>query len=161
MSIAAATRDAARKHPFLLHALRAGVVNYAAAAAFLDIDGESDAIATALRRYAEELPSFEAAARRARVTMESGVGLRDDAEDPLLSVGGTGVVPGAGSLTAVLATGEVDPATLGAVLSRLVVEDAEVHAAAVADETLVVVVGRRDGATAVRVAEEVLANAPA
>lgn len=160
MSIAAETRDAAREFPFLLHALRAGVVNYAAAAAFLDIEGETEAIATALRRYAEELPAFETTDRSARVTMQSGVGLADDPDDPLLAVGSTAVCSDAGSLTAVLATGDVDPSTLAAVCSRLAVENSVCHAAGVAGDTMVVVVGRRDGATTVRIAEEVLANAP-
>ena len=35
MSLAAETREAVRTHPFLLDALRAGVVNYNAAAAWL------------------------------------------------------------------------------------------------------------------------------
>jgi hypothetical protein len=161
MSIAAETRDAARRHPFLLHALRAGVVNYAAAAEFLAIDGETDAIATALRRFAEELPEFETTSHDARVTMQSGVRIADEGvEDPLLAVGTTGVGIGDGSLTAVLATGDVDPGTLGAVCSRLAVANAESYAAGVAGETLVVVVGRRDGATTVRIVEEVLANVP-
>lgn len=161
MSIAAETREAARKHPFLLHALRAGVVNYAAAAEFLGIEGETEAIATALRRFAEELPAFETATRDARVTMQSGVRIVDEgAEAPLMSVGSTGVEMGEGSLTAVLATGAVDPETLGAVCSRLAVADAESYAAGVAGETLVVVVGRRDGATTVRIVEEVLATVP-
>lgn len=161
MSIAAETRDAARRHPFLLHALRAGVVNYAAAAEFLAIEGETDAIATALRRFAEELPEFRTTSREARVTMQSGVRVEDEGvEAPLLSVGGTAVEMGDGSLTAVLATGDVDPGTLGAVCSRLAVENAESYAAGVAGETLVIVVGRRDGATTVRIVEEVLANVP-
>lgn len=161
MSIAAETRDAARKHPFLLHALRAGVVNYAAAAEFLTIEGETDAIATALRRFAEELPEFETTRRDARVTMQSGVSIVDEGVDePLLAVGGTAVELGGGSLTAVIATGDVDPALLGAVCSRLAVADAETFAAGVAGETLAVVVGRRDGATTVRIVEEVLATVP-
>lgn len=162
MSIAAETRDAARRHPFLLHALRAGVVNYAAAAEFLDIEGETDAIATALRRFAEELPEFETTRREARVTMQSGVGIDDegDADEPLLAVGATNVTAGTGSLTAVLATGDVDPEALGSVCSRLAIANAETYAAGVAGETMVVIVGRRDGATAVRVVEEVLANVP-
>lgn len=158
MSTAEATRDAVRSRPFVLSALRAGVLNYTAAAAFLDVEGEEDAIATALRRFADELPAFETESRDARVTMQSGVGVvdADEAEgEPLLRAGGTAVVNG-GSLTAVLATGEVDAAALGAVCSRFVAEEVAVHAAATASESLVVVVGRRDGPTAVQVIESVL-----
>lgn len=161
MSIAAETRETARRHPFLLHALRAGVVNYAAAAEFLSIEGETDAIATALRRFAGELPEFETASRETRVTMQSGVRIADEGVDePLLAVGTTGVEADGGSLTAVLATGDVDTQALGAVCSRLAVADAESYAAGAAGETLVVVVGRRDGATTVRIVEEVLATVP-
>ena len=48
MSLAAETRAAVRARPWLLEALRAGVVNYAAAAESLDVDGDTDSIATAL-----------------------------------------------------------------------------------------------------------------
>lgn len=160
MSIAADTRDAAREHPFLVHALRAGLVNHAAAAAFLDVEGESEAVATALRRYAEELPPLEAAARTAQVTMRSGVSLGDEVDDPLLAVGDAAVGAGGGSLTAVLATGDVDPAALGQACSRLAVEGVEAHAVGVAGDSMVVVVDRRDGATTVRLVERVLATAP-
>lgn len=162
MSTAEATRDAVRRRPFLLSALRAGVLNYTAAAAFLDVAGEADAVATALRRFREELPAFETEARDARVTMQSGVGLDDAAEtdeEPLLRAGGDAVVDG-GSLTAVLATGAVDAATLGAICERFAAEGVETHAAATAGGSLVVVVGRRDGPTAVQLVESVLGSVP-
>lgn len=79
MSLAAETRQRIREHPFLRVALRAGVVNYSAAADFLDVDGEREAVATALRRYAGELPPFETEARDVRVRMRSEVGLRETA----------------------------------------------------------------------------------
>lgn len=160
MSIAAEARDAARDHPFLLHALRAGVVNYAAAAEFLDTAGDTEAVATALRRFADELPGFETRDCDARVTMQSGVGLVEGADRPLLAVAGYGVVPDAGSLTAVVASGDVDARALGAACSRLAVADVEVEAAGVVGDSLVVVVGRRRGATTVRVLEAVLENVP-
>ncbi|WP_449240083.1 DUF7523 family protein, partial [Candidatus Halobonum tyrrellensis] len=81
MTVAEAARAAARERPFLFDALRAGVVNYAAAAETLvaaGVDADADAVATALRRYAADLdaadPAFDA-----RVTMERGLG-RVDAE---------------------------------------------------------------------------------
>lgn len=163
MSIAETTRDAVRRQPFLLTALRAGVLNYSAAAVFLDVDGDDDAVATALRRFAEELPAFETTERDARVTIQSGVGLREtDAESaddgaPLLAAGGAVVTDG-GSLSAVLATGAVDTAALVSVCSRLAAEAVETRAAAVAGESLVVVVDRRDGATAVQAVESALSN---
>jgi hypothetical protein len=158
-SLAERTRAAAREHPFLVAALRAGVLNYAAAARFLPVEGDEDAVATALRRFRDDLPDRETASREARVTMESGVGLAADgtgADGALLSVGGSAVVPDAGSETGVLATGDVDAAALRAVLGRLAVADVTATAAGVADDALLVVVGRRDGPAAVRAVEAAL-----
>ncbi|PHQ39693.1 hypothetical protein DJ69_04850 [Halorubrum persicum] len=179
MSLAAETREAARARPFVLDALRAGVLNHSAAAAWLvdeaglggdgDGDADTDAIATALRRFREELPDYATADRAASVSMQSGVGIAEveaEAEDaavtegdPLLRVGGAAVVP-EGRDTALLATGAVDAAALAAVLRRLAAAGVAVEAAGVAGGTLVVVVGRRDGATAVRAAEAALAAVP-
>ncbi|WP_224269478.1 DUF7523 family protein [Haloprofundus salinisoli] len=162
MSLAAETREAARERPFLLTALRAGVVNYAAAASSLDLDGDTEAIATALRRYAEELPPLELGERNARVTMKSGVGVVDAAdaettdEDALARLGGQSVVADAGSQTAILATGEVDADALTTVLGRLQTAEIPVDAAATVGESLLVVVERRDGVNAVRIVEAAL-----
>jgi hypothetical protein len=181
MSLAADTREAARARPFVLDALRAGVLNHSAAAAWLadeadlggDGDADIDAIAAALRRFREDLPAYATAERGASVSMRSGVGVVEgerDAEgdrgagglddaDPLLRVGGATVVP-EGRETAVLATGDVDARALAAVLRRLAAVDVDVAAAGVAGDALVVVVGRRDGATAVRTVEDALAAVP-
>jgi|AntRauTorcE11898_2_1112593.scaffolds.fasta_scaffold46863_2 hypothetical protein len=167
MSTAAATREAVRDHPFLLQALRAGVVNYTAAAAFLDV-GEIEPVATALRRFVDDLPDFETRNADARVRMESGVGLVEDVGDDgtapdterLLSIGGAAVIPDAGSFTAVLATGDVDVAALGAVCARLDAEDIDAEAAAVAEGTLLVVVDRRAGVSALRAVEDALDSVP-
>ncbi|MFC5134331.1 MULTISPECIES: DUF7523 family protein [Haloferacaceae] len=172
MSLAADTREAVRERPFLLDALRAGVLNYSAAAAWLavegDLDGDADAIATALRRFRGDLPAYATDDRAASVTMRSGVGVVSDDEsttgsdpddDPLLRVAGAAVVP-SGSHTALLATGEVDAAALSAALSRLDAADVAVAAAGVAGDSLAVVVDRRDGATALRVVEGALEAVP-
>ncbi|MFB6121043.1 MAG: hypothetical protein ABEJ68_08020 [Halobacteriaceae archaeon] len=159
MTLAERTRDAARAHPFLLAALRAGVCNYAAAARFLDVAGDPDAVATALRRFAEELPDRETDVRDARVRMKRGVGTGD--ADPLLAVGGVELAADAGDETAVIATGDVDAAALSAVLDRLAVAEVSVSAAGVAGGTLLVVVGERDGASALRAVESALDAVPA
>jgi len=178
MSLAADAREAARARPFVLDALRAGVLNHSAAAAWLadeadlggDGDADTDAIAAALRRFREELPAYAAAERGASVSMRSGVGVVEDAAesterdaaadgDPLLRVGGATVVP-EGHETAVLATGDVDAGALAAALRRLAAVDVDVAAAGVAGDALVAVVGRRDGATAVRTVEDALAAVP-
>ena len=170
MSLAADTRRAVRRNPFVHRALRAGVLNYAAAARFLDV-GETDAVVAALRRYAEDLPEYETAPREARVTMRSGLGAEDgsgsegsgaddrESEDALLAVGGVELVDG-GSLTGVLATGDVDARALASALDRLAVADVPVVAAGVASETLVVAVERRDGPDTVRIVEDALSAVP-
>ena len=168
MSVAERTRDVAREHPFLVAALRAGIVNHSAAAEFLDVDGETDAVATALRRFAESLPAYATEARTTVVTMHSGVGVVDDpsevdavdAAESTLLVGGTAVVADAGDRTAVVASGEVDSAALRAVLARLAVAAVDVVAAGVGSESLVVVVERRAGAKAVRLVEDTLSAVP-
>jgi len=174
MSLAAETREAARARPFVLDALRAGVLNHSAAAAWLadeaDLggDADTDAIAAALRRFREELPAYATAERAASVSMRSGVGMIEgddrggaDAEttDPLLRVGSAAVVS-EGRETAVLATGDVDAGALAVALRRLAAVDVDVAAAGVAGDALVVVVGRRDGAAAVRTVEDALAAVP-
>ncbi len=170
MSLAADVREAVRERPFLLHALRAGLLNYAAAASWLaedaDLDGGDDAIATALRRYGSDLSGYETARRTARVAMRSGVGVHEgddiDFEDPtgpLLRVPGAAVTDG-GDHTALVATGEVDAGALGAVLDRLAAAEVDVSAAGVVGDSLVVVVSRRDGAAAVQVIEAALGAVP-
>ncbi|MFB6308088.1 MAG: hypothetical protein ABEH35_02050 [Haloarculaceae archaeon] len=154
-SLAETTREAVRERPFLYDALRAGVVNYTAAARYLDVEGETDAVATALRRFADELPDLSREGGDARVSMESGLG-ETDTDDPLLSVGGTGYAAGAGSLTGLVATGDVTAADLRDVLGRLAAADVGVEAAGTAGDALVVVVGRRDGPDALRIVEGAL-----
>jgi hypothetical protein len=151
MSLAAATREAVRERPFLYDALRAGVVNYTAAARTLDVDGDTDAVATALRRFADELSDGPTHESRASVSMESGLGRTD--EEALLTVGDTRFARGAGSLTGIVARGDCSPAGLGDVLGRLRAAGIDVEAAGVGDGTLVVVVERRDGPDTLRVVE--------
>jgi hypothetical protein len=156
-NLAAETRGAVRERPFLHDALRAGVLNYAAAARALDIDGESEAVAAALRRYAEELDPPTAEDRDVRVTMESALG---EAEEGPFAVNGNAYASGAGSLTGVLAVGEVDAAALRAVLGRLHTAGVTPEAAGVAGDALFVVVPRRAGPDAVRAVEAALASVP-
>ncbi len=169
MSLAADTREAVRDRPFLLTALRAGVVNYSAAAAWLvddaGLDGDTDAIATALRRFREELTPYDATERHTTVTMRSGVGVASgpdadaDPEAPSLRVGDAAIVP-PGTATAIVATGDVDAFALATVLDRLGTAGIDVDAAGVADGSLVVVVDRRDGPNAVRAVEGALESVP-
>jgi len=162
MSIAERTREAVRERPFLLDALRAGVVNYRAAATMLDVDANEDAVAAALRRFAAELPDHESTARSTRVTVQRGVGVvaATDAEEPLLVVGDRAVVADAGSSTALLGTGDVDARALATALDRLGAVGIEVEAAAVADDHLLIVVDGRSGGRALRVLEASFETVP-
>ena len=152
MTLAAKTRAAVRDNPFLHDALRAGIINYTATARYLDV-GETEAVAAALRRYADELASPDSRGD-VRVTMQSGLGVTDGGS-AMLVVGDTRLVPTAGSLTAVLASGECSPFALRDVLGRCETHDLDVRAAGVASGTLLVVVTRRDGPDAVRQVEAV------
>ncbi|WP_311172851.1 DUF7523 family protein [Halobellus ordinarius] len=107
MSLAAETRAAVRARPWLLRALRAGVVNYAAAAESLDVEGETESIATALRRFAEDLPPAGTESREVTVRMRSGVGLAgvDVGE---VGDGGAGSPDAAGEADGPDAAGEAD-----------------------------------------------------
>lgn len=160
MTLAAEARAAVRDRPFLLEALGAGVVNYTAAARYLDVGGEEEAVATALRRFANDLPEREPADRRARVTIESGLGPVDGDEEALLVVGGTGLARTKGDRTGVLATGDVDPTALAWTLDRLLAVEVPVDAAGVSGEALLVVVPRHAGPDALRVVEDALSAVP-
>jgi hypothetical protein len=172
MSLAETTRAAVRARPFLHDALRAGVVNYAAAARLLGeddpqlADADVETVTAALRRYEADLAPYRPPSGSARVSMRSGLAAvaGEDGEidgdgrvgeatgPPLLRVGGTAFVDG-GSLTGILARGTVDARLLADVLGRLDASDVPVRAAGVADESLTVVVDRRDGPTALRLVE--------
>lgn len=152
MTVAERTREAVRERPFLYDALRAGVLNYTATARYLDV-GEEEAVAAALRRFADELDDPPKGGA-GRVTMESGLGRTEG--DGLVVVGETAFTPGAGSLTGVVATGDVSPLDLGRVLGRCETAGVSVEAAGVADGHLVVVVERRDGPDVVRLVEDCL-----
>jgi len=152
MSLAAETREAVRSHPFVYEGLRAGIVNYSAAARYLDV-GDTDTVVAALRRYADELPEPTDIDRDLRVTMHSGVGPAETTDEALLVVGDTALAAESGDSTAVVATGDVDPDLLGTVLGQCSAGDVAVEAAAVGEDTIVLVVGRRDGPNAVRLIE--------
>jgi hypothetical protein len=163
-SLAARTRDAVRARPPLRTALAAGALNHTAAARLLVEDlglaaEDREAVTAALRRYADDL-TVERTERAATVRMVTGVGVEpgtEAAEDGLLALGETAVREGAGDGTALVIEGDdADPETLSAVLGRLAAEGIDVRAAGAGDGRAVAVVGRRDGATAVRVVEDAL-----
>lgn len=156
MSLAAEARMAVRKDPFLFDALRAGVVNYAALARDLDIDGEQDAISAALRRFAEELESPASVERSVRVRIEAG--LERVESDPLISVDDIGYASGNGELTGVIVIGDVDVGILERAIGLCRTHGLDVESAAVASDTLILVLDRRDGPQALRVLEDGLSD---
>lgn len=156
MSLAADTRAAVRARPFLYDALRAGVVNYTAAARFLAI-GDEAAVAAALRRFADDLPDLSFPGGDARVSMRSGLTRTDDPAAAILVVGDLTLTAGDGDLTAIQAVGDVGPHTVGRALRRLATEDIPVIATGATDGTVLVVVDRRTGPDALRHLESTLA----
>ncbi|WP_138007512.1 DUF7523 family protein [Halalkalirubrum salinum] len=170
MNVAAETRSAVESAPFLHRALRAGVVNYTAAAEVLDIDGESEAIAAALRRYAAELDPIEPDERSVTVRMQRGVSVVDadrdeesevSADATLWAVAGTVIDSSGGDATALVCTGAIDSALFATIFSRLHTAAIEPIAAGFAhadtteatDGTAVVVVGRREAIDTLRLIE--------
>ncbi|MFB6116972.1 hypothetical protein [Halosegnis sp.] len=154
MTLASQTRDAVRREPFLRAALAAGVLNYTAAARYLDI-GDEEAVAAALRRYAADLEPADSEPTDARVAMQSGVGPTAEKE-PLVAVDGEKLASNGGNATALVATGDIGPTDLGRVLARLNVEGVPVRAAGARESHLVCVVNRADGVDALRYVEETL-----
>lgn len=169
-SLAAQTREAAREHPFLVTALAAGVVNYAACARFLGIDGDPEAVATALARYADEL-SLHTDRRRVTVNMHRNVGTgpqngdgdgggQNPKGESLLRVGDLAVYGTGGDGTAVIASGDIDAATLGTVLRKLEISGIKPLTAGVGSETLVIVLRAGDGPDGLRAIESALERVP-
>ena len=153
MSLAADTREAVRARPVLYDALRAGIVNYTAAADSLDLDGDREAIATALRRFAESLDADgePQSDRSLTVRMERGV----DPSEVAASLVSDEDAALPESATAIRATGNVDSTVLATTLDRLRIAEIDVLAGGVAADTLVILVPQRSGATALQLVERV------
>jgi hypothetical protein len=158
MSLAAETRDAVRNQPFLYDALRAGVLNYAAAARELDVDGDEEAIAAALGRFEAELPDPGSDGRGSAPTVRMESGLEKSDGDAFFHFAGTGFAPGSGPFTGVLATGDVDAGALETALGVLRTGELPVEAAGIAGDAMLVVVERGDGPDALRAIEDVLSR---
>jgi hypothetical protein len=157
MSLAADTREAVRERPVLYDALRAGIVNYTAAADRLALDGDREAIATALRRFAESLEDADASDRSLTVRMDRGIDPESTESLPVLDGDAVSdaVDAASASLTAIRATGDADAALLATVLDRLRIAEIDVLAAGVAADSLAVAVPQRSGATALQLVEGV------
>ncbi|MFP4218291.1 MAG: hypothetical protein ACLFR6_05570 [Salinarchaeum sp.] len=153
-SIADRTRRALREQPFLHEALRAGVLNHRAAARTLDVTGDTDAIATALRRYGKGLSSESPPS--VTVRMRRNVSIATDAADlGLLTVGSTTIQDdGAGDATALLLRG-ADARTLARATLRLTLEDIMPLAAGIAEDMAILAVQADAGTTALRAVESI------
>ena len=160
MSLAAETRRAVDRRPFLRRALQAGVLNYSAAARFLDIGEDEAAVGAALRRYVEDLPDYSESSRRIRVTMTSGVGIAETDIGSALSIEGRGVTDD-GDATALVGRGSVDAVALAAGLECLEAEGIDVLGAGLLEDRCVVVVPGDVGPQALRTLEAAWAVVPA
>ncbi|MFB6110879.1 MAG: hypothetical protein ABEJ60_08430 [Halodesulfurarchaeum sp.] len=149
-SIAAETRRAVDRRPFLRRALRAGVLNYSAAARELDVSDETDAVASALRRYAEELPPPESHSGSVRVRMERGT------DDRVIVAGRTAAFD---SPTAIILEGEPRPRLFANALGAVAAADVSGLAAGTVADRGVLLVPRGEGATALRHVEAAVAGA--
>jgi hypothetical protein len=174
MSLAAETRAAVRRRPLLYDGLRAGIINYTAAAESLALDGDREAVATALRRFAAELsddePTSTASGDRSITVRLHSNCESVEAPDTLLAVDGAGIglpaetstgdpeVVDTDGQTALRVTGDVDARLLSTILDRFRIAEISVAATGLMAETMVVVVPRRDGPTAVQLIESVAEN---
>jgi len=149
-SIAARTRRAVDRTPSVRQALRAGVLNYTAAARRLDLDADPDAVASALRRYEADLPPLEASERTVRVRMDG----RPD--ESLLSVAGEDGETA--DQTALLLTGALGPGPFGRAVAALAAASLVVTGAGYVEEQAVILVPDADGSAALQVVESVLAS---
>ena len=154
MNTAAATRAAIDRVPWLRRALRAGLLNAAAVAAWLDIPADTDAVAAAVRRYGADLAPLEETAPSVTVRMRSGIGHGPDDDDTILGVL-DGAISGKGDgLTGIVCTGEVDASLLAVCIERLAAGSIVVDAAGIIASAAVIIVPQRDGPAALRMVEE-------
>ena len=160
MTIAEVTREATRRHPWLIEALRAGVVNFAAAARFLDV-GDDEAVAAALRRFADDLPALDVDRPNVRIRMRRDVDRADLAADDLLPATSADGEGEPSSLTALIVRGDVAPGHVAVVLTRLEQAGIHVSAVAAADSRATIAVPRADGARALRMVESTVTTGPA
>lgn len=151
MSLASRTRDTVKKYPCIHEALRTGVINYSAAARFLPVSGDTEAIASALRRYAEELPDPTPKPRDISITMHTSypdqlTGLPAEIPEP----------SDEGPVTWLCVSGDITPVLVGSVLLGCKIHEIPVLAVTATDGTAVLSVPRSAGAAALRCMENVI-----
>lgn len=154
MSVAAATREAIKAHPFLLDAMRLDVLNFTAAARFLDV-GETEAVAAALRRLSTDLSPAHSTSVDLRVRMERGIG-EVHKEEALLQIGEAGFGKVNGPFAGIIANGTSDARTVGTVLLRVAEADIELIASAATPTQFILIVPSTAAATSIRCVEETM-----
>jgi hypothetical protein len=133
------------------------LLNATAVATWLDLTGDTAAVAAAVRRYGADLDPLVVDAPSVTVRMRSGIGHGEAADDRVLEVLGSSIGASGDGLTALVCTGEVDPPVLAACIDRLTAGSIIVDAAGMIEQTAVIVVPRRDGPAALRMIEDTLA----
>ena len=154
MSIAATTREAIQRHPCLLDAMFLGVVNYTAAARFLDV-GDTEAVAAALRRLRENNADSRTEQVEFRIRMERGIGEVTEEDDALFCIGNTRYGKTGGKLTVITANGTLTARRLGTIALRLSYATIEIEALTMNQEALFVLVPSVQAAKSIQCIEDV------
>lgn len=174
MSLAAETRAAARAHPWLVTALRADIINYRAAASFLDLEGDIDSVARALRRFGDSLNNFTTVGESdIPIRMHHGVDIVSDTHDMvqnqgeasvdiLLRLNNEFIITADGQLSAIIVDTVPDMTISGftTAIERIQMEDINIKAAGTLQDMFIVIVPRRKGASALRSVEAALTVIP-
>ncbi len=146
MSLASRTRETVKKYPCIHEALRAGVINYSAAARYLPISGDTEAIASALRRYGEQLDNQTDQYFDLSITMHTSYPLQLTDLPPTIEKD---------SVTWLCVSGDITPIVVGSLLLGCKSHEIPVHAVSANERTAVICVPRTSGATALRCIEHV------
>ncbi len=141
MSTAERARRAVRDQPFLFRSLQAGVLNYRAVARYLEV-GDEGTVASALRRYAEELDTPKRSSPSVRVTFH-----RDATAAEAVPVESE-------TASAIVVRGDPGVETFVTAIDRLLIEDVTVRGLSYDQERSVIAVSRDDGPAALRLVEE-------
>ncbi len=139
MSLAASTRRKVKNTPYLYDALRAGIVNYSAAARMLDLEGEDTAVSVSLQRLSKDLSPLEMSSVDANITINS-----DEVKQRVK----------------ILIEGSVDAKILSHLILVCHMNEIHVREASMEDKKINIVVGWKDGPNSLRLIEMALLSVP-
>lgn len=151
MSLASRTRETIQNFPCIHEALRVGVINYSAAARFLPVAGDTEAIASALRRYENHLSGPANQSRDISISMHSSY--------PSEQAGLTEETPydtDTETVTWLCVSGDISPTVVGSLLLGCKSHDIRVNAVSANEGHAVICVPRSSGTSALRCIESVL-----